>query len=319
MQLGVVVDEVVQLPGARRKGIRLPAPVKGLTQAGDAACHGHVHKCVNIHLRVHAQVLQVALGDHLADGVGHGADAQLQAGAVADLRHHQIGHRQIHLAGSSAAAQLVQGGVLTLHDHIHVINVDAVVKAAQANGHVLVDLHDDGLGALAHRLQMGAAGAEVEPAVLIHGSYLEHGHIQRLDAVAVISRQLGIPQGDVIGEALADGLALDAAHVPGVPGEMVRRVRHIENGGPVGQDAAPDLHVCQLVHPAGQRLVQRIRGTDAPAVVHPVAGLDGLDRLVRRRQLLFVHFLVAHIMFPPVIPDCCMMSPALYYDRLTRL
>ena len=38
-----------------------------------------------------------------------------------------------------------------------------------------------------------------------------------------------------------------------------------------------------------------------------------------RDEVYFVHFLVAHIMFPPVIPDCCMMSPALYYDRLTRL
>ena len=159
----------------------------------------------------------------------------------------------------------------------------------------------------------GAAGTEIEPAVLVHGGHLEHGHVQALDAVAVIPRQLRIPQGDVIGEALAHGLALDAAHVPGVPAEMLRRIGHIENGGLVGQDTAPDLHVGQLAHPPGQRLIQGIRRADAPAVIHPVAGLDGLDRLVGRCQLLFVHFLVAHVDLPPVIPVCCMMSSVLSY------
>ena len=101
---------------------------KGLRRPVMRPCHGHVHKCVNIHLRVHAQVLQVApLRSSCPMGVGHGADAQLQAGAVADLRHHQIGHSPDPPSlGSSSAAQLVQDGVLTLHDHIHIINVDAV-------------------------------------------------------------------------------------------------------------------------------------------------------------------------------------------------
>ena len=311
--LRVVVDEVIQLLCARREGIGLPAPVKGLAQARDATGYGHVHEGVHVHLGVHAQILQVALGDHLADGVGHRADAQLQAGTVTDLRHHQFGHRHVHLTGGSAAAQLIQSRGLSLHDHVHVVDVDAVLKPAQAHGHVLVDLHDDGLCALAHSLQVGAAGTEIEPAVLVHGGHLEHGHVQALDAVAVIPRQLRIPQGDVIGEALAHGLALDAAHVPGVPAEMLRRIGHIENGGLVGQDTAPDLHVGQLAHPPGQRLIQGIRRADAPAVIHPVAGLDGLDRLVGRCQLLFVHFLVAHVDLPPVIPVCCMMSSVLSY------
>ena len=32
---------------------------------------------------------------------------------------------------------------------------------------------------------------------------------------------------------------------------MLRRIGHIENGGLVGQDTAPDLHVGQLAHPPG--------------------------------------------------------------------
>ena len=83
---------------------------------------------------------------------------------------------------------------------------------------------------------------------------------------------------------------------------MLRRVGHVKDGGPVGQDAAPDLHVGQLLAPPGQGLVQGVRGADAPAVVHPVTGLDDLDRLVRRGQLLFVNFLVAHGDLLPYFP-----------------
>ena len=178
--------------------------------------------------------------------------------------------------------------------------MDAVVKAAQAHGHVLVDLHDDGLGALAHRLQVGAAGAEVEPAMLVHGCHLEHGHIQSLDAVAVVAGQLGVAQGDVVGKALIDGLALDAAHVPGVPCEVLSGIGHVKNRRPVGQDAAPDVDVLQLPHPLGQSHVQRIGGADAPAVIHPVTGLDGLHCLVSGGQFLLILFPKAHVFVPPV-------------------
>ena len=173
----------------------------------------------------------------------------------------------------------------------------AVLKTAQADGHVLIDFHNDGLGAVAHRFQMGTAGAEVEPAVLIHGRHLEHGHVQGLDAVPVIARQLGIAQGNVIGEALLDGLPLNAAHVPGVPGEMPGGVRHVEDGGAAGQDAAPDVHILQFPHPGGQGLVQGVGRADRPAVIQPVARLDGLDSLSGAGQLLAVFLLIAHSQF----------------------
>ena len=243
---------------------------------------------------MYAQILQIGLGDHLADGIGHGADTQLQAGTVGNLRHHQLGHGHIHIGGLTAAAQLVHDRVVAFHDHIHVTDMDTVVKTAQADGDIFVDLHDDLLGHLAHSLQVRAAGAEVKPAVLVHGGHLEHGHIHGLDAVAVVAGQLGIPQGDVIRESLLDGLALHAAHMPGIPGKVLSCVGNIKNGGTVGQNAAADIDVLQALHPLGQRLVQRHRGADAPTVVQPHAGVHTFDGLLCRGQLLLVFLLIAH-------------------------
>ena len=243
---------------------------------------------------MYTQIPQVGLRHHLADGVGHCADAQLEAGAVGDLRHNQTGHRQIHLRGGSAAAKDIHRGILPLYDHIHIADMDTVVKSAKTHGHVLVDFHNNGLGTFADGLQVGTAGAKVKPAVLIHRRDLKHRHIQGLDTVGIVSRQLRIAQGDVKGEARADSLALNAAHMPGVPGEMAGGVGHIKNRRLVGQDAAPDLHIRQLLHPLRQGLVQRDGRTDAPPVVQPVAGFDHLDRLAGGGQLLLILVLIVH-------------------------
>ena len=144
--IGVAVDVVIQLLGAGCEGEDLPALVHRLVPAGDLAGGGHVHKAVHVHLRVDGQVLQIGLGDHSADGVGHSADAQLEAGPVGDLRHHQVGHRPVHVGGGSAAAQLGHGGIIALHHIGHVLNVDLSARQAEDPRHILVDLHDDALG-----------------------------------------------------------------------------------------------------------------------------------------------------------------------------
>ena len=192
----------------------------------------------------------------------------------------------------------------------------AVFKAAQAHGHVLIDLNDDGFGAITHRLQMRAPGAEVEPAVLIHGGHLEHGHIQGLDAVPVIARQLGIAQGDIVGKALPDGFPLNAAHMPGIPCKMAGGVRHVEDGRPAGQNAAPDVHVLQFPHPGGQGLVQGVGRADRPAIIQPVAGLHDLDGLTGAGQLLTVFLLIAHSQFLHMI--CFSASSQSAKDKFLR-
>ena len=240
---------------------------------------------------MHAQILQIRLAEHGAHGVGHTADAQLETGAVGDLLHDELRHRPIHLRGC-AGGQDAHGVVAPLHHHIHLADVDAVVEAAQTAGHILVDLYDDHLGHLTHCLQVGRGQAEIEVAVLIHGCDLEHGHIRRRDMVVVVAGQLGIAHRLVEARAAGDMVALHAAHVVGVIDNMMHRVLNVKDRRLPQADAASDLHILQLRCAASQRLVQHAGVDGTKSVVHPVAGLDDLDRLIRGGQLLTIHFLI---------------------------
>ncbi len=172
--------------------------------------------------------------------------------------------------------------------------MDAVIVAAQAYGHIFIDLYNNGLSALAYGFQVVTGRAEIKPSLLIHRRYLEHRHIQRFNDVGVKAGQLGIAHGNIIGKSLIHSLALNTAHVPGVPCKVARRFRHIKNRGPVGQDPAPDLHIRQLIRPLRQRLVQRNGRADTPAIIQPVAGFDHLHRIGGGGQFLFVCVLIAH-------------------------
>ena len=175
-QLRVVVHVVVHLLGARAEGVHLAEAVNALPGAGDFPRPGNVHKGVHVHFCVYAQILQIRLGNEGAYRVGHAANAKLQAGPVGDLLHNQLCHGLVH-RGGRRAAHFGNGRVFALHNHVHLGNVDPVFRAAQAAGHVLVDLHNDGLGPVAHRPHVGSAGAEIEVAVLVHRRNLEHGHV----------------------------------------------------------------------------------------------------------------------------------------------
>ena len=102
--LRVVIDIVVELLGARAKGKHLPPLIQVLVLAGDLARICDIHEGIHIHLGVNTQILQIRLGNHAANGVGHPADTQLQTGPVGDLGHYQVGHRLVHLSGLSTAA-----------------------------------------------------------------------------------------------------------------------------------------------------------------------------------------------------------------------
>ena len=294
----VIVQIVVELLGSGGEGVHLAAPVQILTHTRHLARQGQVHIGVHIHLRMYAQILQVRLAQHSAHGVGHAADAQLQAGAVGDLLHDELGHGLIHLGGGVGGLD-AHGVVAPLHDHVHLGNMDAVVKAAQTPGHILVDLHDDHLGLFNNSPQMGGREAEVEVAVLIHGRHLEHGHIRGGNVVGIVPGQLGITHGLVEARAAGNVVTLHRTHVVGIENNVVNRVRNVKNGRFPQADAASDLHILQLRGPPGQGLVQHPGMDGAEAVVHPVAGLDDLHRLVRRSQFLPVYLFVIHIFSPP--------------------
>ena len=241
-----------------------------------------------------AQILQVALRDQVADGVGHSADAQLQAGTVRDLRDDEVRHGEVHLSGRTGCSHLTHRRVGALHDTGHLRDVHPVLGAAQAAGHVGVDLDDDLFGLFADGAQMRSTGAEVEVAMLVHGRDLEHCHIHGVLAVAVVTGQLRITDGGVEGEALRNGLALNAAHVPAVPGHVGSRVVDLEDLRHPHQDAAAEIDVLQLRQTLCDGSIDCHRGVHSPAVVHPIAALDQGSGLIGSHLFLRIQFRIIH-------------------------
>ena len=99
LDLGVIVEIVVHLLCACGECEGLQAAVEVLFGTGNPAGLCHVDKCIDIHLCVDAQILEVGLRDHLADGIGHTADAELEACAVRDALNNKFGNSLIDLCG----------------------------------------------------------------------------------------------------------------------------------------------------------------------------------------------------------------------------
>ena len=291
--LGVHAHIVIELLGAGGEGEDLAAIVQGLVLAVDLAGLGDVHEGVHVHLGVHAQVLQVGLGDQGAHGVGHAADAQLQAGAVGDLGDDEVGHGAVHVGGGHGA-QLGDGGVVAFHHVGHVGDVQLCLIQAVDGGQVLVNLHHDVLGPGAHVIQVRGSQGHGEVAVLVHGGHLGEDHVHGVQVLPVEPGQLGVAHGGEPAHALGDDLPVDAGAVPGVPGEVLAGVVGLGDLGHPHGHAAADLHVFQLVLTGGQGLVQGHGMVGAPSVIHPVTGLDQLDGLGSGGQLALIHCLKIH-------------------------
>ena len=173
--------------------------------------------------------------------------------------------------------------------------MDGVLKTAEADRLVLVDLDHDLARRSAHCSEVGGLRTEVKVAVLVHGSHLQEGDRRLLDIVlAVEARELRIAHGVKEAEALGDRLSLPTAEMPGVPAEVLGRVFNLKDGGLPHQDAAANLDVAKLRHAERQCLVDGDRRADTPAVVNPVAGPNECGGLFRAHKFLFVCFVNVH-------------------------
>ena len=251
---------------------------------------------------MNAQILQIGLADHHTHGVGHTADAQLEAGTVGDLTHHQLSHLLIDL-GRLGRGQDTHGIIAAFHDHIYIGDMDCLAKAAVNTGHLLVDLHDDRLGGVAHGLQVGGGNAEVEVAVLIHGGNLEHGNIGLIEVLVAVTGQLRVTHGGVEAGTGVDVLALCAAGMVGVKNNMLMGLFDVEDGGTPQADTAAHLHLLQLGGALCQCLVQYAGMGASEAIVHPIAGLDHLHCLLSSGEFFTIHiheFFKCHCLYPPL-------------------
>ena len=99
----------------------------------------HIQIAVAQHLRVDAQDPADGLGQHLPTALGQRADAQLQGGASSMF---STTNSAMRVSASEAGGGLYTGQRVmgALHDHIHVVDVDALVQAAVDPRQILVDL-----------------------------------------------------------------------------------------------------------------------------------------------------------------------------------
>ena len=233
-----------------------------------------------------AQVPQVGAGDHLAHGVGQGADAQLQGGAVHHVLHHILGDLHLRLAGGGSL-NARQGAVGALHDHVHIVDVDALVQPAIDPGQILVDLQDHHVGLVQHRPGGGVGHGEVEVSMLIHGGHAGDSHVYREEMV-IVGPQIPEHHRVEVAQAPVAELPLIAGHVPAVIDKVLPAGVALHHLNGLLDQIAPDLHAPQLVLPLGNGLVHQGRESPAHGDIQPVAAFDHPGRLLRGAQLAFV-------------------------------
>ena len=257
---------------------------------------------------MHAEVLEVGLGYHHAQGVGHAAYAELDGGPVAEVGDDVRCDALVHLAGR-AAGQLDGRAVLALDYHVHLGDVYALLLAAQGAGQLFQDLDDDDVRVFDVCAGVARADGEVEVAVLVHGRRAYEGDVY-VQEIVIVPAQVAVEHGLVVAQAPVRQLALVAGEVPGAVGEMLLLRVVLHNGDGAVAEHAADLHVRKFRLAAGQGLVADLRIGDAAAEVHPVPALNGARGLLSRAQLAFVlahiiHLASSHILNRPARAFFC--------------
>ena len=184
MHVGVVVEVVVQLLGAGGEGEDLTALVQVSCVAPVILPALAMSTKASTYISVWTpRSFRSDWAIMAADGVGHAADAQLQAGAVGDLRHDQVCDLQVHLGRRRRQRPAGRwGGLSPLHDagpprrYGHSFPYRRGSGAYSSLTSTMIILAFSQTAPDGKRWQ-----AEVEVAVLVHRSHLEDGDVQRVE------------------------------------------------------------------------------------------------------------------------------------------
>ena len=142
---------------------------------------------------MHTEVLEVALGYHRAQGVGHAAYAELYRRAVAEVGDDVRGYLRVHLA-RRAAGQLDGRAVLALDHQVDLGDVHALLLAAHGAGQTLEHLYDHDVRVVYVRAGVARGDGEVEVAVLVHRRGADEGHVYVQEGV-VEPAQVAVEHG----------------------------------------------------------------------------------------------------------------------------
>ena len=223
---------------------------------------------------MHAEIAQARARELGADRIRHGADADLEAGAVFDQRRHVLGDLAVHVA-RGRIRQLGQGAAAALvDDAVHLGQVNARL-APRHHRERRIDLDDDALGDVADRAQIGRDGREVEAALLVDRSDLQAGEVDlvaqeaaiEIRTLAEIERDVGDPAGIVMAPLVAREVPRQVFGTRAASGPA------LEHGARAHGEAGADADVAQLGRARRERGVETIRLAETEAVIEPASAL----------------------------------------------
>ena len=165
---------VVRAEGEREDHLAL---IQLLSRAGDPPGLVELDEAVRHHLGVDAEIAHAALEQDRAHGVRHGADPDLQAIAVLDLRGDEPSDGGVDVA-DRRIRQLRCGTVVPFDHEVHFADVNPGLLAVDV-GQCAARLDDHRAGALDDGAVPQVGGAQVEVAVLVHRTGLEDDDVAR--------------------------------------------------------------------------------------------------------------------------------------------
>ena len=139
-----------------------------------------------------------------------------------------------------------------LDNHIHLIDVQLALCAAEDPRLLFVHLHDHHLRLFRQAEKVAAVDAEIKVAVLVHG---RDGNDQciRVPVFRDVANDFRIAHGNVIGRALIHGAAHIAGAVPALP---QKGAAHGHEARGIHEDAVSYGHMIQLMGPLRQGRIE---------------------------------------------------------------
>ncbi len=235
---------------------------------------------VDEHLGVDAQVAHAGLLQHRAHGIGHAADADLQAGAIVHLRSDEGRDLAVDLA-DRRVAQFGQRIAAFVDEVVDLADVDRVLVAENLR-HMLRHFDHDAARTLRRGMGVGCGKAEVETAVCIHRCRLQDQDVTGINEAAIPVRHLAEVHRHVIAATGVVLLAVIAGEVPAEPVEGLAIGVAFQHGTRAHAQAGPDVDAAQLALAGRQCLIEAIRLAQAETPIQPHAGLDQRGSFHRR-------------------------------------
>ena len=289
-ELRILIEVIVHLLGSGTEAVSLTITVDVFLCSCDFSGLCDVDECVNVHLCVYTEILEVWLSDEWAYCVWHSADTELETGTVWNLVNDKLCNLLVYICCRTTGTKLSDCRVVTLNNVRNLWNMYIGLWTAVTARHVFIDLNDDFLWSLAYSTEVRCVRTKVEVSVWIHRCNLEHSDIVRCCWISIITRKLWVTDWWVERTASLDKLSLITAHMPWVPCEMLAGILTLENGKWLKQNTTTYIDILKFICSSGKCLVEGIRCACAPAVVNPVAWFDNLYCLICWDKFLLVLF-----------------------------